>query len=36
MSKNNMSTWKLVIKVIAAIATAILGVLVGKGGADEA
>ncbi len=31
-----MSTWKLVIKVIAAIATAILGVLVGKGGPDEA
>ena len=35
MSKVNMSNWKLIIKVIAAVATAILGVIVGKGGSDE-
>ncbi len=35
MNTKKISTVKLIIKVIAAIATAVLGVIVGKGVGDE-
>ena len=35
MNSKKLSTFKLIIKVIAAIATAVLGVIAGKGLGDE-
>lgn len=35
MNTQKLSTFKLIIKVIAAIATAVIGVIAGKGLGDE-